>query len=321
MGALRRRAGLVILCCLAVAGSALAFSLLQEKQYTATATLLIRDLGLGGGFSSDASREAATNVQLGSAPEVATETADDLDQRVTPDEIVVKVAIQDEPQANILRVVATDPDPQLASDLANTFARRYVEFKNEADRAEVRDALRRVQGEYEALSPEERNSEVGRPIQREIGSLTAQEAAQTANLQPIQEATVPSAPSSPKVARNTAFGALLGLMVGVGVALLLERRDRRIREPVELAGLLGLPLLGSIPQSEAIRFPARDAQETLPYGEAEAFRAIWRRFRSRTASWTPPRCAWCCTMPSSPRACWPRRAGACGRGAGSSWST
>ena len=277
MGTLRRRAGLVILCCLAVAGSALAFSLLQEKQYTASASLLIRDLGLGGGFSSDASREAATNVQLGSAPVVATETADDLDQRLTPDEIGGKVEIQEEIQSNILRVVATDPDPQLAADLANSFAEHYVEFRNEADRAEVRGALRRVESEYEALSPGERDSEVGRPIKRQIGALTAQEAAQTANLEPIQEATVPSAPSTPKVARNTAFGVLLGLLVGIGLALLIERRDRRIRDPIELAGLLGLPLLGGIPQSEAIRFPARDAGEALPYGEAEAFRAIWRR--------------------------------------------
>ena len=43
---LRRRRWLILLCVLAATGSAVAFSLLQEKEYTAKALLLFRDPGV-----------------------------------------------------------------------------------------------------------------------------------------------------------------------------------------------------------------------------------------------------------------------------------
>jgi uncharacterized protein involved in exopolysaccharide biosynthesis len=61
----RRRLGLILLCALLVPASALAFSLIREKEYSAAASLLFRDPGfdqklfgstfLGG--SEDAARE------------------------------------------------------------------------------------------------------------------------------------------------------------------------------------------------------------------------------------------------------------------------
>jgi hypothetical protein len=46
--------------------------------------------------------------------------------------------------------------------------------------------------------------------------------------------------------------AILGLLLGLGVAFLLERFDRRIREPKDLEAVYGLPLLGVVPKSAAL---------------------------------------------------------------------
>jgi capsular exopolysaccharide synthesis family protein len=63
----------------------------------------------------------------------------------------------------------------------------------------------------------------------------------------IDEASPPLAPSSPRTGRNLAFGLLLGLMGGVGLALLAEYLDNRLRGPQDVERFLGLASLGVVP--------------------------------------------------------------------------
>jgi len=75
---------------------------------------------------------------------------------------------------------------------------------------------------------------------------------------------------------------VLGLLLGLGVAFLLERLDRRIREPQDLEAIYGLPLLGVVPQSAALADSGRsrkNAKGALPPGEAEAFHLIRAHLR------------------------------------------
>jgi len=75
---------------------------------------------------------------------------------------------------------------------------------------------------------------------------------------------------------------VLGLLLGLGVAFLLERFDRRIREPRDLEGIYGLPLLGVVPESVALSRSGKSKKgigEALPAGEAEAFHLIRAHLR------------------------------------------
>jgi capsular polysaccharide biosynthesis protein len=47
---------------------------------------------------------------------------------------------------------------------------------------------------------------------------------------------------------NLAISLVLGLMLGVMIALLIEFLDRSIKTPDEVQQLLGLPVLGLIPE-------------------------------------------------------------------------
>lgn len=81
------------------------------------------------------------------------------------------------------------------------------------------------------------------------------------NVAIVDLADVPQAPSSPRLLLNLLIATLLGLMLGVGMALGLEQLDETIADPTEVQRRLGLPLLGSVPKvkdetpSEALRDP------------------------------------------------------------------
>jgi succinoglycan biosynthesis transport protein ExoP len=68
----------------------------------------------------------------------------------------------------------------------------------------------------------------------------------------------PSEHSSPKMLLNTLLAIFLGGLLAVGVSLLMEMTDRRVRNPEDVVAALGLPVLGSLPAPNAKRFnPAR----------------------------------------------------------------
>jgi len=73
-------------------------------------------------------------------------------------------------------------------------------------------------------------------------------AAGKVHAQLLQRATTPSGKSQPVHLLVTGgFGALLGLLIGVIVALAISRRDGRLRGRDEIANAIGVPVLASLP--------------------------------------------------------------------------
>jgi capsular exopolysaccharide synthesis family protein len=60
-------------------------------------------------------------------------------------------------------------------------------------------------------------------------------------------------PASASLPRNLILGGALGLLVGIGAALLIERMTDVVYTPDELKRLTGLPLLGSIPMNDSLQ--------------------------------------------------------------------
>lgn len=67
------------------------------------------------------------------------------------------------------------------------------------------------------------------------------------NVQILDGASLPDKPSSPKVARNTAIGIVLGFIIGLGIAFLKEIGDTSITSSDEIINEFNIPVLGTVP--------------------------------------------------------------------------
>ena len=70
------------------------------------------------------------------------------------------------------------------------------------------------------------------------------------NIQIIEKAEMPESPISPNKVLNTIIGFMLGMMVAIGIAFLLEYMDNTVRSKDELEKLLDIPVLGNIPKMD-----------------------------------------------------------------------
>jgi polysaccharide biosynthesis transport protein len=282
---LRARWWVIAVCVGLATVSAFALSSSQEKLYSASASLLFRDARLdqtlfGSTYfnQEDPTRQAATNAKLVSLPVVSGKTASAIGHGVTSERVHSDLQIQAEGQSNVVSITATDRDPKLAAIIPNTFAKQYIAFRRDADRAKVRDAQTLVKTQLDQLSPAQRRTSQGRSLQQRAQQLSILTSLQTGNAELVQSASTPTSPSSPNPNRDTLIGALLGLALGTGLIFLLERLDRRLKAPTQVSDLYDRPVIGAVPESREIA-RAEQGFEELPTNEAEPMRMLRANLR------------------------------------------
>ena len=103
------------------------------------------------------------------------------------------------------------------------------------------------------------------------------ESAETGRVRVIDAAVLPTIPISPHRKRSVFLAAVIGIVLAVAGAALLDRIDDSVQSPDEIRDRLRLPLLGSIPRVR--HTPAHDAARLVTHVEpqslvAEAFRSL-----------------------------------------------
>jgi succinoglycan biosynthesis transport protein ExoP len=289
-GVIRRRIPWILLSFVLVAAAAYGFSKHQAKKYTATASLVFSNGQLGQqaaglqAISSGGSQvpQQQTNVKLVQLGDMAARTASRLGQGLTKEKVRTNLSVAPQGESNIVNVSATANSPALAAEITNTYTKLFVEEQQNSNHKYYASALALVEKQLKSLTPKQKVSTAGLALEGRAQSLGVLAELRNGNVEVAQAATIPTSPSSPKVSRNTFLGGALGLLLGLGIAFLLERLDRRIREPRDLVAVYGIPLLGVIPESAALSRSARSgggARADLPAGEAESFQLIRAHLR------------------------------------------
>jgi succinoglycan biosynthesis transport protein ExoP len=152
-------------------------------------------------------------------------------------------------QIDLLTFRVRDTDPDLATQLANLYAQKYLEYRRDLDTKALREARKTVRRQIRSLRAQ------GLSVESSLYSSLIQKQEQLASAQTLQKSNallVREASGAGQVApqpRRAAFLALaLALILALGLAFLVDTLDTRVRDPEELAERLGLPLLGSVPE-------------------------------------------------------------------------
>lgn len=263
----------------------------QPKEYTAKANLLFRPpptalLGTSAADSGfvDPTREAATNDALVSLGTVAELTARRLGRGITAGEVRDSVEVSASGDSDIVEIAATTRSPTLSASMANAYGEAYIDFRRNAERVQLQEAIQLVERSLARLAPNQLGGVQERALRNRLDNLRLAQALQTGEAELVQRASRPTSPSGPHTKRNVLLGVVLGGVLGFGLAALFERVDRRIKTVDQLEQVYGLPVLARVPRTGALAGLGRRALldgtgAPLRGADSEAFRALRANLR------------------------------------------
>jgi capsular polysaccharide biosynthesis protein len=210
---IRRRLWTIVLVAVVAVGSALGFSLLQTPTYEASVMILVGQKTTGDTLPGAADVSDLQDVALTVAKAVPTVPI--------AETVVERLNLQSEGTKKVLVNTSAEPDP-------GTMFVKISYRDSDAERAQL---IANTTGEV--LS--DRISEV---------SVAANSITATV----WEPATLPTTPISPDPLRNSLIALVLGIIIGVMLAFLLEYASDRWNSRDEMEGISGVPTLGVVPK-------------------------------------------------------------------------
>ena len=201
-----------------------------------------------------------------------------------PTRVVDEIDVESVGGSGVLVVSVTDGDPDVASALANGMAQQLVSSRHDLLIGPMEDRLAELESGLELVNAEidritEATGEPGADIdqlrfqldvalsrQSDIQS-QRDTLSQTLDATPsprlLDQATPPSYPESSGLAADLAVAGLLGLILGVALAAVIEALRPSIVSGDALAHVLGAPLLGRIPNPSSRSAELADSDDDL----------------------------------------------------------
>jgi polysaccharide biosynthesis transport protein len=237
----KRWVSILLIASLVVAG-AMTATLLATPTYQAKSQVFVSvstggsasDLLQGSSFTQNRVKSYSDMV---TSPRVLTPVIEQLGLKATPDQLATSITSDSPLDTVLINITVTSTNPKTASDVANATA----------------DSL---------------GSEVT-ALEKPTGSQPS-----PVRISTLRTATIPTAPATPKPARNLGLGLVLGLLLGFGFALLRETLDTRVRSEADVERVTDVSVIARIGyDDDAPRHPL--IVQSNPHSHrSEAFRSL-----------------------------------------------
>jgi capsular exopolysaccharide synthesis family protein len=276
---LQRRRYAVVLAVATVIISALFASLLQAKVYEGRTRLLLQPKAAESLFNPntgsriDPARAVETEIEIVESEPVQIEVRRRLGTAPGVDATPIG-------QTDVIEIRARSTNPQRAAAIANAYADAYVDFKRRSAVASLLAAAKEIQAQVTELQQEadaidarlaaagtERQGEALRAqratvlgqqalFEQQLSHLQVEASLRSGGAQVVTPARAPTSPILPATSRNLVLATLVGLMLGVAVAFILEQLDDTIKGKEDIERLFPeLPVIAMIPALAAWRDP------------------------------------------------------------------
>lgn len=229
----------------------------------------------------------ALKVTRGDVPDVAAKALDRPQDRAA---LINKVRVTSDTDSSSIKLVVYDTDPKVASDIVQAFATAFLDVVNtelrSEDRRQLEQLTQRVDEANAALAAFDATNgfitrpDVALPSTPSIDALVAERRQLTDTLSTAKAALDQAdletsarqpyttlGPEDPRVADSQLLevpasplfraGLLgsIGLLLGVGLVMIIERVNQRVDTREELAELLTVPIIAEIGQISARKRP------------------------------------------------------------------
>jgi len=267
---------------------ALAYSFAKTPLYEATATLIFESsLNVADPLSTNnyvdpTQREVELSavVSVIASPDLVTSAR----QALKPEDVASGYSVTAAPEAaagttsgSTVLITAVSPSAATAARAANAYADAFTAFRKSQAQAQVRQAEQVVQNKLDTFrTAVSRQSAEYLTLMQRLQDLQILENTVTGNFRVLIPARPPSQPFTPKPVRNGVMGMAAGLVLGIGIVLLLEQFDTRVRTADDAAAIFGMPVIGTV---RKLSSKALGAQPLMvlsdPHGpSAEAIRKL-----------------------------------------------
>ena len=254
-----RRKWIVITAVATALLGAWAMSLLQDPIYRAEAQMLVEPRSGEAVFQEDPAlnvqnleRGIQTEIKVLEGQQVRERVQQDLGLEALPPEVnATPVGSTD-----VVSVTVRSKDPRTAQVLADGYVQAYSATRREqaidsleAAGTELQNTLDDLQEQVEAADDSQRAALIAQraTFKERLDQLQVDAALTTGGASVVQPADLPDEPVEPQPLRTAALAGVIGLLLGLGAAFLIDHLDDSIRTAEDVESLTATPVLAVVP--------------------------------------------------------------------------